>query len=223
MKINLCKTLFTAAFLFTVAFSYAQNTGVGTSSPDSKLHILSTSIDSVALKVSVDYSTKFKVASNGGTSVGSAATPPANGLLVQGKIDPQDTIKSTTKPIVITSVSDSVVLQAGTTTIVLSANGAVRIKANGPGGIPIDGAGGPVNITGVNVNIKAQNSLTLNSTTTTLQGSALTNIYSPLTRIGSSAGSFVPAARQGDQMFGSASGSVVTGTVTTGSSSVMIQ
>ncbi len=153
-------TLFIAVFLCTNLI--AQNIGIGTQSPDSKLHIKATSADSVPLKVSVDNNSKLKLANNGGLSVGTAESAPANGLRVKGKIIAEDSIQSV-KPIYITSVSDSVVLQAGNTTIVLSANGAVKIKSAGGGGITIDGGTGDVTLKGANVNINTTNNTNITS------------------------------------------------------------
>ena len=143
-------TLSTAVLLCTNAFT--QNIGIGTQTPDSKLQIKAASSDSVALKVSIDNNSKLKLAYNGGLSIGTAESAPANGLRVKGKIVAEDSIQSV-KPIYITSVSDSIVLQAGNTTIVLSANGAVKIKSSGGGGITIDGGTGDVTLKGANVNI----------------------------------------------------------------------
>ncbi len=157
------KLLCTSMLSLFATISYAQNVGVSTSKPDSKLHVVATAADSVAFKVSIDNNTKMKVSSNGGVSIGDGSAAPVNGLLVKGQIQPEDSIKSAAKPIYITSVNDSVVLQAGNTTIILSANGAVRIKAAGGGGISIDAGNGDVNINGANINIASTNNTNIQS------------------------------------------------------------
>lgn len=59
--------------------------GLGTLSPDARLHVAAPAA-SVPLRVQLDGGTKLKVDSNGGVAVGANATPPANGLFVQGGI-----------------------------------------------------------------------------------------------------------------------------------------
>jgi hypothetical protein len=61
------------------------NVGIGTSNPLAKLHINSASGQN-GLRVQINGSTKLLVNSNGGVSVGSVSTPPANGLYVSGNI-----------------------------------------------------------------------------------------------------------------------------------------
>ncbi|MBP8753874.1 MAG: hypothetical protein KBF51_12430 [Chitinophagales bacterium] len=58
-------------------------TGMGTSSPDSRLHINSSSGED-AMRVQVNGSTKLHVNSNGGIAMFSTSTPPANGLYING-------------------------------------------------------------------------------------------------------------------------------------------
>ncbi|MBN1185724.1 MAG: hypothetical protein JXB49_25810 [Bacteroidales bacterium] len=99
---TLSKILFVATF-FIVAVSvkgqtwspsgsnlYANptstNVGIGTSSPNSKLH-LNASSGQNGLRVQINGSTKFYVNSNGGSTFGSTTTPPANGLYVYDKIN----------------------------------------------------------------------------------------------------------------------------------------
>ena len=166
------KHLFTlVAIAFFCTNIHAQNIGIGTKTPDSKLQIKAASSDSVALKVSVDSSTKLKLSSNGGLSVGTPETAPANGLRVKGKIVAGDSIQSA-KAIYITTVSDSVVLRAGNTTIILSANGAVKINAAGGGGITIDGGTGDVTLKGANVNINTTNNTTISSNNVSITGAS---------------------------------------------------
>lgn len=61
------------------------NLGVGVSGPSAKLHLNSaTSQD--PLRVQINGSTRLWVNNNGGTSIGAAITPPANGLYVNDRI-----------------------------------------------------------------------------------------------------------------------------------------
>src|SRR4026207_1799983 len=57
--------------------------GIGTTTPTDKLHINSPS-GTNPLRVQVNSSTKFRVSSGGGVSIGSSTTPPSNGLYVSG-------------------------------------------------------------------------------------------------------------------------------------------
>jgi hypothetical protein len=61
------------------------NIGIGTSTPNSKLHISSASGEN-ALRVQVGGLTKLLVASNGGLSIGHSFLPPVNGLFVNGNV-----------------------------------------------------------------------------------------------------------------------------------------
>lgn len=61
------------------------NTGMGTSSPNSKLHINGAS-DQTALRVQVNGSSKFIVNSNGSVTVGSTTAGPNNGMFVNGSV-----------------------------------------------------------------------------------------------------------------------------------------
>jgi hypothetical protein len=58
--------------------------GIGTTAPNSKLHVNTTATGQNPFRVQVAGSTKFFVANNGGTAIGSLSTPPANGLFVLG-------------------------------------------------------------------------------------------------------------------------------------------
>src|SRR6478735_4042091 len=58
--------------------------GIGTTAPNSKLHVNTTATGQNPFRVQVAGSTKFFVANNGGTAIGSLSTPPANGLFVSG-------------------------------------------------------------------------------------------------------------------------------------------
>jgi hypothetical protein len=61
--------------------------GVGTTNPDAKLHVEGNSAtDPYLFRVRDTSSTKFVVDNNGGTAIGSFATPPSNGLSVAGDV-----------------------------------------------------------------------------------------------------------------------------------------
>jgi hypothetical protein len=60
--------------------------GIGTAGPSDKLHVKAETGQN-ALRIQVGSSTKLRVLSNGGTSIGSNNTsPPANGLYVSGNV-----------------------------------------------------------------------------------------------------------------------------------------
>lgn len=61
------------------------NVGIGTTNPTERLHINSAS-GTNALRVQVNGSTKLLVHKDGGVSIGSYVTPPANGLYVSGNV-----------------------------------------------------------------------------------------------------------------------------------------
>lgn len=61
------------------------NVGVGTTTPNSKLHVNGSTTDP-ALRVQVSGTTKLVVDENGGTAIGAFATPPTNGLYVAGNV-----------------------------------------------------------------------------------------------------------------------------------------
>lgn len=58
--------------------------GIGTAAPTSRLDINSLSGEN-SFRVQVNTSSKFLLSSNGGVSIGSGITPPANSLYVAGK------------------------------------------------------------------------------------------------------------------------------------------
>lgn len=62
------------------------NVGIGTTNPTSKLHLIASSGQD-PLIVQITGNTKFYVNANGGSSFGSPATPPENGLYVNTKIN----------------------------------------------------------------------------------------------------------------------------------------
>src|SRR5678815_298275 len=59
--------------------------GIGTTSPTDKLHVNSPS-GTNPLRIQVNGSTKLRLSSGGGVSIGSSTTPPSNGLYVTGKV-----------------------------------------------------------------------------------------------------------------------------------------
>lgn len=65
--------------------------GIGISSPSDRLQVDADAAEP-ALRVRQDGATKLRIHSNGGTSIGANSTPPANGLIVIGEIEPQDNI-----------------------------------------------------------------------------------------------------------------------------------
>ncbi len=159
-------------FLFLVAcsFVHAQNIGIGTAVPTDKLHINS-AITEDPLRVQVNNSTKLRVWANGGTSVGSVALPPLNGLLVQGTIQPQNNI-STTNKMIIESTGDSLVINAGGSQVIIAANGNIIIRSAGASKIDIN-AGGNMNLSGNSITIQANATLNLNGTIVRVNGQVL--------------------------------------------------
>ncbi len=61
------------------------STGIGVANPSDKLHIVAAPGQS-ALRIQVDGATKLRVNANGGVAIGVNASPPADGLFVQGEI-----------------------------------------------------------------------------------------------------------------------------------------
>ncbi len=73
----------------------SKEVGIGTTGPSDKLHVKA-GVGQNALRVQVGSSTKLRVLSNGGTSIGTNNTsPPQNGLYVRGRIVCDSTITST--------------------------------------------------------------------------------------------------------------------------------
>jgi hypothetical protein len=62
------------------------NAGIGTNVPNSKLHVNAALAGQNGLRVQIAGLTKLFVANGGGTSIGSSATPPVNGLYVAGRL-----------------------------------------------------------------------------------------------------------------------------------------
>lgn len=67
-------------------------TGVGVESPSDRLHVAAPAGEP-ALRVQIDGATKLRVTENGGVSIGVNATPPANGLFVEGAIQTPPTTR----------------------------------------------------------------------------------------------------------------------------------
>jgi hypothetical protein len=145
----------------------AQNVGIGLVNPSDKLHINS-GVGEDAFRVQVNSSTKLRVWNNGGTSIGSLTTPPANGLVVQGTIQPLNNISAVNK-IIIESTADSVVINAGGSQLIVAANGDIVIRSGGGRKIDID-ADGNLNLTGNNITIQASGTLNLNGAQVRLNG-----------------------------------------------------
>ena len=220
MRKHLTLSLIVAViFVSASTKTFSQNVGIGTTIPDSKLHVAAAKVDSVAFKVSTDGESKLKVNANGGTSIGSGNIAPNNGLAVAGVFQPGDSIKTATKPIYITSVNDSIVLESGTTKIILMAGGGVKILAGGPGGITINAGTGDVNITGQNVNIKSTANTIVEGTTTTVKATGTLNANGNAVKIGAPNANYKAAARELDHVFIDGS----SGVIATGSSTVFIQ
>ena len=85
-KLHLWANGFTGNNYKRVTFLKDGKVGLGTTAPNSRLHVNSASGEN-ALRVQVNGSSKLIVASNGGTSIGSnATTPPPNGLYVSSNV-----------------------------------------------------------------------------------------------------------------------------------------
>ncbi len=145
----------------------AQNVGIGVVNPTDKLHV-NTAIGEDALRVQINSSTKLRVWNNGGTSIGSFTTPPANGLVVQGTIQPLNNISAVNK-IIIESTADSIVVNAGGSQLIVAANGDIIIRSAPNRKIDID-AGGNLNLSGNTITIQASAVLNLNGAQVRLNG-----------------------------------------------------
>jgi hypothetical protein len=135
------------------------NVGIGTNSPTDRFHI-NTGAGEDALRVQINSSTKLRVWSNGGTSLGIASTPPANGLLVNGPIQPQDGILTPSK-LIVESSGDSIILKAGTSEVIVADNGNIVIR-NAAGSKIEMLSNGNIQMNGANITITASVNLNLN-------------------------------------------------------------
>ena len=161
--------------------------GIGTNSPTDRFHI-NTSASEDAFRVQVNSSTKMRVWNNGGTSIGIASTPPVNGLLVNGPIQPQNGIATPAK-MVIESSADSIIVNAGGSQIIIAANGNILIKTTAPGSkIEIESAG-ELKLTGNTINVTATSTLALNGALVRFNGGS-----TPVAKLGSVSTVSGPAA-----------------------------
>lgn len=152
-----------------IAFSFhaqaqaaSQKVGVNTTNPQATLHIKNTGTAVPSLIVENGSSVKLKAYQNGGTSVGADLTPPENGLYVKGTLRPDSGI-STPKKLIIESVGESITMKAGGSTVVVDKNGNITITAVNPASNIVIKSKGNLSLTGFNIDINAQNKLTLNS------------------------------------------------------------
>jgi phage gp45-like len=135
------------------------NVGIGTNAPTDKLHIIANNTED-ALRVQVNNSTKLRVWNNGGTSLGIGSSPPLNGLLVSGSIQPQNGI-STTAKLRVESTGDSIVLKAGSSEIMIADNGNIVIRTAAGSKIEMN-ANGNIQMSGASITINASATLNLN-------------------------------------------------------------
>ncbi|UEG50083.1 hypothetical protein LK994_01160 [Ferruginibacter lapsinanis] len=226
--IAICSLLF--VLIITV---HAQNVGIGTASPSDKLHINAAS-GTNPLLIQVQSVNKLRVNSNGGTTIGSSVTPPADGLYVAGVMNPFGGIASSTNAINIQSTNDSVEIQAGTNRIVVFANGGIKIVTTGnTGGITIDAGTGNLVLKGNVITMNAltdmnlssnKNILLSSSVATTIQSSTISVLGTALTKINGGLITLnnggTPAARAGD--FVNVSTGTGVGNIVSGSGSVLI-
>ncbi|HEV7782741.1 MAG TPA: hypothetical protein VGO58_15810 [Chitinophagaceae bacterium] len=156
--------------LATVQPAFSQNVGIGTTSPGDKLHINAPSgVD--PFRVDINNNTKLRVWADGGVSIGSLAPPPADGLLVQGTLQPQNNI-STPNKMYIESTADSMVIKAGGSRVIIAPNGDITIETDGTSTLNIESNGnlfveaqGNLNLKGAAVNLEAAGNLTIKGTT----------------------------------------------------------
>ncbi|MBX3724907.1 MAG: hypothetical protein KF823_03215 [Xanthomonadales bacterium] len=71
---------------------FSGRVGVGVTAPSDRLHIAAPAGEP-ALRVQIDGATKLRVTANGGVAIGANATPPANGLFVEGGIQVSPTTR----------------------------------------------------------------------------------------------------------------------------------
>lgn len=72
-------------------FHTSGNTGIGTTSPNSRLHV-DASLGQNPFIAAIDGQTKFHISSNGGVSIGTPSAPPGNGLSVSGNVGIGETL-----------------------------------------------------------------------------------------------------------------------------------
>ena len=112
-----------------------------------------------AMRIRINDATKMRVHSNGGTSIGINEGPPANGLVVQGSINPKNNINSSGN-MEITSPS-KVEIIVGNNKITVLPNGGITITSTES--ITLD-AVDDINLNaGKNINITADNNLNISS------------------------------------------------------------
>ena len=130
----------------------SENTGIGITPSDSRLHVNSKS-GQAPLNVHVDGSTKFKVHSNGSISVGAATTGPANGMYVNGNISVGTTSSSSRLQVNSTSGQAAFIAQVnGSNKLMVNSNGSVSVGSATTG--PANGmyVSGSIGIGTTNVN-----------------------------------------------------------------------
>ncbi len=149
------RVFFFLTITFCVSMADAQSVGIGTTNPNSSNMLnISAPVGINGLLVQIRGADKFKINANGGTTIGSSAAAPSNGLYVTGVTNPLGGIRSSTNPINIQSNNDSVEIVSGTNKIVVFANGGIKIVTSGSSnGITIDAGDGDLVLKGTNVNI----------------------------------------------------------------------
>jgi len=158
------------------------NIGIGTTAPANRLQVNSITGQN-PFRADVEGVSRFQVHSNGGTSVGSASTPPVNGLLVIGAINPTGGITSEGN-IVITSNAGYISVNAGGSEIRIYSTGQIDIDAGA--GLNISSASdininavGNLTLTGSSVSVDATSDLNLASgTITDIQSGSSMNLNS---------------------------------------------
>jgi hypothetical protein len=139
------------------------NVGIGTNNPVDKLHINALTGD--ALRVQLNSATRFRITSNGGATIGSSISPPANGLRIAGTMEPVGGIVSATNPIRIESTTDSIEIKAGASRIVVLSNGSIKILAAGGNDITIDAGTGDVILKGHKIEMSTTNNIDISAAT----------------------------------------------------------
>ena len=151
--------------------------GIGTNVPTDRLHVNAGSAED-AFHVQVNSNTKLRVWNNGGTSIGALSSPPVNGLIVSGPVQPQNGI-STPAKLVVESTGDSIFLKSGSSEVIVANNGNIIIRTNGRAKIEVL-ANGNIQMNGNNITIAALGNLNLNGTIVRLN-----NGSTPVAKLGS--------------------------------------